>query len=535
VSFRCLASVLAAWSFAAAVLCALPARAETVVLAIGSAKSYDSSLPELRYADRDAERFADAMRRVGLVDESSTILLPAATRAAFWRAAFGLKSKPTAAPGRAGEPRKLIIYYSGHADEGALHLADGRLMRAELHELLASLPFDSKVVLLDSCYSGSLAAKGVAEDASFEIPTVSVDQPTGTVFLSASSGLERAYESEQIGAGVFTHYVLDGLFGGADGNQDGIVTVDELYQFVYAETRRFGAGLPQGAGQRPEFVADLKGRGALVMSFPTKAAGQVVLPPSLSGVVTFSQAHGVSEYPVEKSDGAEMTVRLPEGRYVMSVRKKDKAGRADVVVRPGAVARLSSGAIQWSAAPKTVSKGRGPSATVSAGATPPEMAFMLAGQSGTQAYMRPGPLAEAAVWKGLWRSSKSALALGLALGYRTNDLDVEGGQGVSQTATGAFAARLERSFGGQWVGLIAVSVGEAYHGQQRTYDESDPERFSANYPVAGAHLGVDRAVATGWYLGLSARRELHFQPERAVAAPATILGLSVRADLGRGD
>jgi hypothetical protein len=513
------------------------ARAETVVFAIASSRSFDKRLPELQFADRDAERFADAMRRVGLVEAKSVVLLPAATRAAFWRAAYELRAKPD--NGKAKGSRKLIMYFSGHADDGGLHLADGILKRSELHEFLGSLPFDSKVVLLDSCFSGRLAAKGVVEKEAFELPSAKVDEPTGTVFLTASSGLERAYESQEIGAGVFTHYVLDGLFGGADGNHDGLVTVDELYQYVYAETRRFGTSLPATVTQRPEFVAELKGRGALVVSYPTKAAGQVVLPAGLEGQVAFARRGGVGEYPVDKTAGAEMTVRLPEGRYDVSVRAGDRAGKARVVVRPAAEARLATDDFRWRQAPPPetlAGKGlerRAAPAQAAAGESAgraSELALLGGGQTGTHAYMQRGPYVEASYWS-LGGGGRSGLGVGAIASYRTNALELTDGEGVAQTIMVGLGGTARLAFPSAWprgsLG-IALMAGEAFAGQQRDSETGD-ESFKANYPIAALGPELELALGRTFALGVAARRELHFLPEHSVAAAASVYGLSIRA------
>ena len=55
---------------------------------------------------------------------------------------------------------------------------------------------------------------------------------SGRVILTASGGREVAQESSEIGHGVFTYYLLEGLRGAADIDHDGRVDIDEIYKYV---------------------------------------------------------------------------------------------------------------------------------------------------------------------------------------------------------------------------------------------------------------------------------------------------------------
>ena len=54
----------------------------------------------------------------------------------------------------------------------------------------------------------------------------------GRVVLTASKASEVSEEREELGHGVFTYYLLEGLRGKADTDGDGIITVDEAYTYV---------------------------------------------------------------------------------------------------------------------------------------------------------------------------------------------------------------------------------------------------------------------------------------------------------------
>ncbi len=63
---------------------------------------------------------------------------------------------------------------------------------------------------------------------------------TSLFSLTASRDREQSFESQQWGGGhgIFTYYVVKGLEGEADTNGDGIVTADELAEYVHDQCAR---------------------------------------------------------------------------------------------------------------------------------------------------------------------------------------------------------------------------------------------------------------------------------------------------------
>jgi uncharacterized caspase-like protein len=54
----------------------------------------------------------------------------------------------------------------------------------------------------------------------------------GKIIITASSANEVSVEKDELGHGVFTYYMIEGLRGKADSDQDGLITVDEAYRYV---------------------------------------------------------------------------------------------------------------------------------------------------------------------------------------------------------------------------------------------------------------------------------------------------------------
>ena len=157
----------------------------------------------------------------------------------------------------------LLLYFSGHGlrspRDGRLHLAvkDTRrnlLMSTSLPapfvtELLDDSACTRQLLILDCCYSGAFAA-GVKDEevigSSVGTKTLFEGNGRGRVVLTASDETQYAWQGDTLLGGtlhsVFTHFLVEGLrTGDADLNNDGFVSVDELYTY----TRK------QVAAQRP--------------------------------------------------------------------------------------------------------------------------------------------------------------------------------------------------------------------------------------------------------------------------------------------
>lgn len=498
---------------------ALASAGNTTLLAIGSPRSFDANLASLKYANEDAARMADALRAVGAIDPGRLYLLKDATVAEFWRAAYGIRgaAKPGAA---AATSAKLIIYFSGHSDERGLHLSDGLVTKAELHRLLEDASFASKLVMLDSCFAGEIAAKGVTTSPVFELPQAHVDEPNGTVFLAASSGKQMAFESEAMAGGIFTHYLLQGIYGAADFGGDGVVTVDELYQFAYHQTKLQGLTLPQGSGQKPEYISDLRGQGALVVSYPEKASGRLTLGADLSGKVVIARRSGLLVYPVTKTSGAPLTVTIPEGEYDVDVIQDDRSGTSQVRIAAARESMIGGSDVTWGAAKQVArlrGKGNDPGAPMFTG--------LVGVDGGAYRYMRPGPMLGAGARLGAGDAERAWTLWGMT-SLRRNALALDARTGSAETVTAGLELRaspLPRLGGGICL-FASLNAGVAL--QRQRWRLGDDERsYQAGYPQAALGLGIEwESVGIGAW-ALAWRAEFSFPKDRSGAARTHVLGL----------
>jgi uncharacterized caspase-like protein len=141
-----------------------------------------------------------------------------------------------------------VLYFTGHGvldAEGALFLA-GRDTDRD-HLAATSVPAEfvrermdrcvsrAQVLVLDCCHSGAFG-RGAKASAQMSVGTAQAFRAEGPgrgrVVLAATDALGLAWEDER--GSAFTRYLVDGLrTGEADHDGDGLVTVDELYEYAY--------------------------------------------------------------------------------------------------------------------------------------------------------------------------------------------------------------------------------------------------------------------------------------------------------------
>lgn len=149
----------------------------------------------------------------------------------------------------------LLLFYAGHGvkdDHGELHL----VMRDTGNELLSATAIragdiaremdrsrsDNQILILDCCFSGAFEGARGSEAGPVHANESFQGKGTGRVILTASDAYEYAWEHEAGVAGensVFTTWLVKGLESGeADRDGNGVVTVDEWYDYVYEQMQR---------------------------------------------------------------------------------------------------------------------------------------------------------------------------------------------------------------------------------------------------------------------------------------------------------
>lgn len=210
-----------------------------------------TSMPSLKFTDDDAYRFYSFLKSPeggALPDNQIAVLVDEeATRAGILRTMRQYFLK-------ADDNDVVLFYYSGHGIEGSFLPVDydgynNKLRHEEIKEVFKASKAKHKLCIADACHSGTLnynsnlAAKGPVPVSTQRYYQAFEDADGGIALLMSSKAEELSLEDHGLRQGVFTYYVLQGLKGQADTNGDYLVTIKELYNFVYAKVRDYTANV----------------------------------------------------------------------------------------------------------------------------------------------------------------------------------------------------------------------------------------------------------------------------------------------------
>ncbi|MEM9296439.1 MAG: caspase family protein, partial [Planctomycetota bacterium] len=254
------------------------------VLSIG-VEQYNSGsgIPPLRYAVDDAQAVLDALetglgvtgRRITLQDDQATRrnIVSAMTRGLRGLSRddtavifFSGHGAPLAVPNPGGGPS--VARYLLPVDAEAADLEATAINMDEIGRYLNRIGAGRIIFLADTCYSGGVANPASDLDAGKTVPSQAqlkagfgirgaaqdlgdIVTGSGRVIMTASQDDQVAQELQELGHGVFTYYLVQGLNGEADryknANTDGKVNVEELYLYVRdkVEAKTNGAQTPQ--------------------------------------------------------------------------------------------------------------------------------------------------------------------------------------------------------------------------------------------------------------------------------------------------
>lgn len=234
---------------------------------VAGVASYDH-MPALRYTDDDAYQFyaflkspeggalPDNQVQVLVDDNATRDNLLSAMRTIFLQA---------------DENDVVLFYFSGHGIEGAFVPVDfdgysHRLEHSEIRHILEQSRARQKLVLGDACHSGSLIGGEFSPDMlAAKEPSVgdmlnkyykAFDNcESGMALFMSSKGAEVSLEDTGLRSGVFSHFLIKGLKGEADANNDKIVSIEEEFNYVREKVRRYTAG-----AQTPVLTGKYDGR-----------------------------------------------------------------------------------------------------------------------------------------------------------------------------------------------------------------------------------------------------------------------------------
>jgi hypothetical protein len=220
-----------------------PRKAELHLVTIGI-NNYQNPSLQLNFAVADAQGLRDFFGKKwpALFSKLNTIEVydKQATKANIQKLLAELKAR---------EQDVVIIYLAGHgtsiADEWYFICHDvthperedqvqtNGISSTEMARMIMNIPALKKALLIDSCKSGGFLqalSRGVEDRRAI----AQLARATGTHVIAASTDKQLSSEISQLGHGVFTYALLQGLRGKAE-NRERIVTVRGLIAYLEGE------------------------------------------------------------------------------------------------------------------------------------------------------------------------------------------------------------------------------------------------------------------------------------------------------------
>ncbi len=229
------------------------------LLTIGVNQYLDERLPNLRYSAVDCQDLSSVLRvtTTNFPQQNIAIYNDYAAEIPLRDAVIDSLHYIT---NNVQQQDTILFYFSGH---GILHpdtnqaflclrdtskddLENTALAVSELLQMLSSSAAVQHLVWLDACHSGGMTLRG----ANIVEPSLNPSQQLVEVLqknaaksqdfyaLLSCDRNQQSWEFPELGHGVFTYYLMQGLQGEAADTQ-GTISVDSLYRYVYYQTLHY--------------------------------------------------------------------------------------------------------------------------------------------------------------------------------------------------------------------------------------------------------------------------------------------------------
>ena len=227
-----------------------------LALIVGISDYADDSI-DLEYAHRDAQalyRLLTSADQGPAAFKPEDVMLLVDEQATVANINIGLRQFLQ----KAREDDFVLIFFAGHGvpdpnrlknlyllahDTSPGDIAGTGLLAKNVRETISEIPARQVVLLADSCHSAGIGAPDSIRSLTVNpIHQAFLDRTrhasAGMAILTASEAAQVSVEGEQwAGHGVFTYFLLKGLKGEADENDDGIVALGEIMEYVRERVR----------------------------------------------------------------------------------------------------------------------------------------------------------------------------------------------------------------------------------------------------------------------------------------------------------
>jgi len=207
-------------------------------------EQYRRDLPNVNFASHDAKVMREYLiKRLGFTEQNVVSLVNDHAAKSDME-----KYLEYWIPEHVDNDSTVLIYFSGHGapnlktNEGYILPYDGDPTYLDgtgyslkrLYETLEKSPAKEVIVMLDSCFSGR-GGRSVMSNGLRPV-VMSVENPLlaggKTVVLTASSGVQSSSTYNSKSHGLLTYFLLKGLQGSADQNNDGKIDLSEVYTYL---------------------------------------------------------------------------------------------------------------------------------------------------------------------------------------------------------------------------------------------------------------------------------------------------------------
>jgi uncharacterized caspase-like protein len=231
-----------------------------VVIGIGNYQ--DEDVPDLKYSEKDAEDISNLLINYGGFPEINVWKLIGSEAAREEISKTLLEDLPRLT--NENPDSTVLIYFSGHGipEDGYKYLAPyniksynvqstGLKMEDFIPEIFSKVKSKNIIFMLDCCFSGSSTTGGGLSGRSFsrdedismnsmgELISGQGSSAEIRCILTASSGIELALEPKDLSNGLYTYFLIKGLRGLADSNNNNEVTLNEINSYVQEEVPKY--------------------------------------------------------------------------------------------------------------------------------------------------------------------------------------------------------------------------------------------------------------------------------------------------------
>ena len=230
-----------------------------------------AQLNDLQFCGADQTALREQLIAAGFPDQQIFLLHDKAEDKKYQPFKANIEKQLALVLGLVEKGDTVIVAFSGHGvqsgntpflcpTEAVLDDPASMVSLDWVYEQLQDCPATLRLLLVDACRNdprlGSPRSTTPSDATKQLARSLEKPPPEGILLLTSCSAGEISMEEKAFGHGVFMHYLLEGLQGAADADENGRVSLEELSNFAGSETKLYVAR-NFNESQRPKLRGDL--------------------------------------------------------------------------------------------------------------------------------------------------------------------------------------------------------------------------------------------------------------------------------------